>query len=297
MHIVCRLLVELSCYFGGMYGLALLWFACWAFPYSLQNPEGLFRRRQGSLHPSPREATAQSFSRLTVDCISLCAVVVSLPVDHESRDIGELAVWTATSAKSGNGVDLLRDGRDDTYWQSDGTQPHVITLSFQRKVQGCEGWARVGLSARDEARETHRRSLQVFMKKLAMLLDYRMDESYTPSKILVRVGDSLADLYDLRTVELAQPQGWAVIPLALDEDGECVGMDGDAGGAAASEPCTWSRVLSHLPLLPGTTPRLGCCKSWCRPTIKMERTPTFGSCGSLVLVSWASWTLARPSFR
>ncbi|KDD74351.1 subunit 10 of anaphase-promoting complex [Helicosporidium sp. ATCC 50920] len=121
------------------------------------------------------------------------SVVVSLPVDHESRDIGELAVWTATSAKSGNGVDLLRDGRDDTYWQSDGTQPHVITLSFQRKV---------------------------FMKKLAMLLDYRMDESYTPSKILVRVGDSLADLYDLRTVELAQPQGWAVIPLALDEDGE-----------------------------------------------------------------------------
>lgn len=34
----------------------------------------------------------------------------------------------------GNGVDLLRDGRTDTYWQSDGNPPHLINIMFQRKV-------------------------------------------------------------------------------------------------------------------------------------------------------------------
>lgn len=51
-----------------------------------------------------------------------------------TREIGQLAVWTVTSAKPGNGVEMLRDGREDTYWQSDGTQPHFVNIQFQRKV-------------------------------------------------------------------------------------------------------------------------------------------------------------------
>ena len=51
-----------------------------------------------------------------------------------TREIGGLAVWTVTSAKPGNGVDMLRDGREDTYWQSDGTQPHFVNIQFQRKA-------------------------------------------------------------------------------------------------------------------------------------------------------------------
>lgn len=39
------------------------------------------------------------------------------------------------SAKPGNGVELLRDNREDTYWQSDGVQPHVVNIQFQRKVR------------------------------------------------------------------------------------------------------------------------------------------------------------------
>ena len=76
--------------------------------------------------------------------------------DREAREIGKLAVWTGvhrphppfvllrgdstecsravTSAKPGSGVELLRDGRDDTYWQSDGTQPHLVNIQFQKKV-------------------------------------------------------------------------------------------------------------------------------------------------------------------
>jgi hypothetical protein len=56
------------------------------------------------------------------------------PPDVLSREIGNLAVWTVMSAKPGNGVELLRDNREDTYWQSDGVQPHLVNIQFQKKV-------------------------------------------------------------------------------------------------------------------------------------------------------------------
>jgi anaphase-promoting complex subunit 10 len=33
------------------------------------------------------------------------------------KEVGDLAVWSVSSAKPGNGVELLRDGSTDTYWQ------------------------------------------------------------------------------------------------------------------------------------------------------------------------------------
>lgn len=35
----------------------------------------------------------------------------------DSQEIGDLAVWSVSSAKPGNGVELLRDGKTDTFWQ------------------------------------------------------------------------------------------------------------------------------------------------------------------------------------
>lgn len=58
----------------------------------------------------------------------------ALEVGTDVREIGHLAVWTVTSAKPGNGVELLRDGSKDTYWQSDGTQPHLVDIQFQKKM-------------------------------------------------------------------------------------------------------------------------------------------------------------------
>ena len=55
------------------------------------------------------------------------------------REIGALAVWSVTSAKPGNGVELLRDDNLDTYWQSDGAQPHLVNIQFQRKVRAIVG--------------------------------------------------------------------------------------------------------------------------------------------------------------
>ena len=35
----------------------------------------------------------------------------------ELREIGKLAVWSVSSSKPGNGVELLRDGDEKTFWQ------------------------------------------------------------------------------------------------------------------------------------------------------------------------------------
>ncbi len=40
-----------------------------------------------------------------------------LPKDEWKREIGDEAVWTLSSAKPGNGIEQLRDGNTETFWQ------------------------------------------------------------------------------------------------------------------------------------------------------------------------------------
>lgn len=87
--------------------------------------------------------------------------------DSQLREIGGSAVWTVTSSKPGCGVEMLRDGKTETYWQSDGVNPHFITVQFPRRVQ---------------------------MLELRIYMDIKQDESYTPNKISVRAGTGLHDL-------------------------------------------------------------------------------------------------------
>ena len=118
----------------------------------------------------------------------------------DTSEIGKLAVWSVTSAKPGNGVELLRDGNLDTYWQSDGAQPHLINVQFQRKVK---------------------------VREIALYADYKLDESYTPSKISVRAGNSFHDLREVRVVDLDEPVGWTRV--RLDKSDESDESDGAAG--------------------------------------------------------------------
>lgn len=90
------------------------------------------------------------------------------------------------------GVDLLMDGQAETYWQSDGSQPHLITLEFQQMVH---------------------------VSKVALQTNYSMDESYTPHRIAVRVGTRKSDIRVVRTEEVQEPQGWIVIPLFEEDTG------------------------------------------------------------------------------
>jgi len=55
----------------------------------------------------------------------------------------------------GFGVEQLRDGSLDTYWQSDGPQPHLINVQFRRKMT---------------------------ISDICIYADYKTDESYTPNR-------------------------------------------------------------------------------------------------------------------
>ncbi|XP_014375494.1 anaphase-promoting complex subunit 10 isoform X3 [Alligator sinensis] len=88
------------------------------------------------------------------------------------REIGSQAVWSLSSCKPGFGVDQLRDDNLETYWQSDGSQPHLVNIQFRRKTT---------------------------VKTLCIYADYKSDESYTPSKISVRVGNNFHNLQEIRS--------------------------------------------------------------------------------------------------
>merc|ERR1719401_2960850 len=83
------------------------------------------------------------------------------------REIGDEAVWSLSTAKPGNGVEQIRDCSTETFWQSDGPQPHLINIQFPRKVRVSE---------------------------LRLYTSFKVDESYTPSCVSVRIGTAHHDL-------------------------------------------------------------------------------------------------------
>ncbi|XP_060012153.1 anaphase-promoting complex subunit 10-like [Lagenorhynchus albirostris] len=95
-------------------------------------------------------------------------------------------ICALSSCKPGFGVDQLQDDNLETYWQSDGSQPHLVNIQFRRKTT---------------------------VKTLCIYVDYKSDESYTPSKISVRVGNNFHNLQEIRQLELVQPSGWIHVPL------------------------------------------------------------------------------------
>jgi anaphase-promoting complex subunit 10 len=102
------------------------------------------------------------------------------------REVGDMAVWTLSSAKPGSGVDQLRDDNLTTFWQSDGVQPHEINIQFCKRMK---------------------------LSTIALYADAKIDESYTPSKLSIRVGNSFHDLRELMIVELVDTAGWVAIQL------------------------------------------------------------------------------------
>ena len=110
------------------------------------------------------------------------------------RDLSKDAIsWSLSSAKPGNGVEqIVHDVSTETYWQSDGGQPHYIRISFGRRVS---------------------------VSYVALYLDYNLDESYTPKTVQVKAGMTIQDLRDVTgTMELQEPVGWCVLPLTAPPD-------------------------------------------------------------------------------
>ncbi|KAI6025026.1 anaphase-promoting complex, subunit 10-domain-containing protein [Pisolithus microcarpus] len=108
-------------------------------------------------------------------------------------DIGHIAKWSVSSYKFGFGAECLRDGDPDTFWHSDGPQPHFITIEFPRKVA---------------------------IQKISIYLSWPQDDSYTPSTLAIRAGTGPSDLQDVRMATLDKPDGWITFDVSseLDED-------------------------------------------------------------------------------
>jgi anaphase-promoting complex subunit 10 len=110
------------------------------------------------------------------------------------KEIGNLASWTVSTAKPGNGIDQLRDDDTSLFWQSDGPQPHHINIHFAKRVK---------------------------VKRIRMFLDFENDESYTPTKMSILSGTGYHDLLEVTKLDLERPTGWVEVPLDdVHEDGE-----------------------------------------------------------------------------
>ncbi|CCM04691.1 uncharacterized protein FIBRA_06877 [Fibroporia radiculosa] len=121
--------------------------------------------------------------------------LVRQPPETNLPDIGYLAKWSVSSFKFGFGPECLRDSDPETFWHSDGPQPHFITIEFPRKVA---------------------------IQKLCLCLSYQMDDSYTPATIAVRAGTGPSDLQDVRIITLEKPEGWIIFDVSAEpnEDGD-----------------------------------------------------------------------------
>lgn len=108
------------------------------------------------------------------------------PLPPDLREISSLASWTVSTYKLGCGVAALRHPSPTQYWQSDGPQPHTLTLHFFKRVA---------------------------IVKLRVYLDFELDESYTPTKMVFLAGMGGNDLVEFQTWEGEAPCGWVDIPL------------------------------------------------------------------------------------
>ncbi|KAL2003203.1 hypothetical protein VTN02DRAFT_4703 [Thermoascus thermophilus] len=108
------------------------------------------------------------------------------PLPPNLREISSLASWTVSTHKPGCGVAALRNPSPSQYWQSDGPQPHILTLHFFKLVA---------------------------VVKIRVYLDFELDESYTPTKMVFLAGMGGNDLVEFATWEGEAPSGWVDIPL------------------------------------------------------------------------------------
>lgn len=117
------------------------------------------------------------------------------------RDISSLATWTLSSAKPGCALAQLRNPNPALFWQSDGPQPHTLTLHFFKLVA---------------------------IVKMRIYLDFELDESYTPTKMKFFAGMSEGGLVEFGSWEVTETvdpetgephssiegiRGWIDVPL------------------------------------------------------------------------------------
>lgn len=150
-----------------------------------EEPEDASQRRARARERANRPP--RDYRHLRLKSTPTLALLADPEVSSTVREIGKTASWSLSTAKPGNGVDQLRDSSLDTYWQSDGLQPHYVNIQFPRRQTVCA---------------------------IALYMDFNLDESYTPKRMKVRVGTTFHNLEEVRTVDVREPCGWVTIPVS-----------------------------------------------------------------------------------
>ncbi|EGX88483.1 anaphase promoting complex subunit 10 [Cordyceps militaris CM01] len=109
------------------------------------------------------------------------------PASIGLKEISNLGKFTVSSHKPGNGVHELRSDDLKLYWQSDGPQPHKLTVYFIKRVG---------------------------IRVIRFFVDYQEDESYTPTKIVFRSGTSENNMIPFATMTMENPYGWQDVPIS-----------------------------------------------------------------------------------
>ncbi|RDA87913.1 hypothetical protein CP532_1716 [Ophiocordyceps camponoti-leonardi (nom. inval.)] len=115
------------------------------------------------------------------------AVSLVDPLSIGLKEISNLGKFTVSSHKPGCGVEELRSEDLKLYWQSDGPQPHKLTVYFVKRVG---------------------------IREIRFYVDYHQDESYTPTKMVFKSGTSENNLMEFASMTLESPVGWQQVPLA-----------------------------------------------------------------------------------
>ncbi|KAJ2547880.1 hypothetical protein EV175_005047 [Coemansia sp. RSA 1933] len=107
-------------------------------------------------------------------------------------NISDRGTWAVSTTKHGFGIENLHDGNTETFWQSDGQQPHRISVQFPVRAQ---------------------------IHAISLYLDTEKDESYTPCKVSIYAGTSQHDMQMVKDEMFAtEPKGWVNFKLT-DIDG------------------------------------------------------------------------------
>ncbi|KAL3595157.1 hypothetical protein FPOAC2_09478 [Fusarium poae] len=109
------------------------------------------------------------------------------PATAGLKEISNLARFTVSSHKPGNGVEELKSDDLKQFWQSDGPQPHKLTMYFTKRVG---------------------------IRDIRFYVDYNEDESYTPTKVVFKAGTSENNLIEFATMTMENPVGWQQVPIA-----------------------------------------------------------------------------------
>ncbi|KAK8808521.1 hypothetical protein WA158_008422 [Blastocystis sp. Blastoise] len=104
-------------------------------------------------------------------------------------DITDNGFWSVSTCKQDCGIRNLFDDDDETFWQSSGDENHFIRCQFYNRV--C-------------------------ISEIQLLINITNDESYTPSKVSIYLGDVLDTIKEYEEYVIDSFDGWVSLPLIHD---------------------------------------------------------------------------------